>query len=322
MRSNPEDLIAVATSNRHYNVILCRPGKGAHVLPLLRVIDVAFLGDDMLYGITSGDELVAFHLGKGVDGRPQVTRFRLVIVNPMAGYYNKHSWSWPADDTTASDYCYEYDGLEKDGNDDESNDEDDEAPYQEKNGNEEEEEADDEAEAANPEDDEEEEEEVDTSFNADDDVSDYEVREGDWELPYEAKDETFTARYLVPSLSGELLLVRHQYELTLDSGSYTNKVEVFKADVMAGRWIPVTAHDDGLGKDEALFLSRSFSKSTRAHGDVEPGLVHYVSGHMDDVLDTRSWSIRKMTFRWPRQRDLADDKWQTWLFPPESAICF
>ena len=137
----------------------------------------------MLYGITSGDELVAFHLGEGDDGRPQVTRFRLVIVNPMAGYYNKHSWSWPADDTTASDYCYEYDGLEKDGNDDESNDE---APYQEKNGNEEEE-ADDEAEAANPED--------DTSFNADDDVSDYEVREGDWELPYATKQRT---RHLPP----------------------------------------------------------------------------------------------------------------------------
>ena len=69
------------------------------MLPYLRVIDVAFLGDDTLYGITSGDELVAFHLGQDDDGRPQVTGFRLVIVNPMAGYYNKQSWSWPADDT-------------------------------------------------------------------------------------------------------------------------------------------------------------------------------------------------------------------------------
>ena len=114
--------------------------------------------------------------------------------------------------------------------------------------------------------------------------------------------------------------MRHQYELTLDSGSYTNKVEVFKADVMAGRWIPVTAHDDGLGKDEALFLSRSFSKSIRAHGDVEEGLVHYLSSHLDDVLDTRSWTIRNMTFRWPRQRNRAYDKWETWLFPPELVL--
>ena len=70
------------------------------------------------------------------------------------------------------------------------------------------------------------------------------------------------------------------------------------ADVMAGRWIPVTAHDDGLGKDEALFLSRSFSKSTRAHGDV-----------IWMVCWTRD---RKMTFRWPWQRNLAHDNWHEW----------
>ena len=305
------------------------------MLPYLRVIDVAFLGDDTLYGITSGDELVAFHLGEDDDGRPQVTGFRLVIVNPMADYYKKHSWSWPAGDDDTTGERSEYDGGEKDGSNEEPKHED-EAPNQDKDGNddEEEEEEDDEA-AANPEEEGEADDEAEaadaeeqvvvvdyTSFDADD----YEVREGDdddWELrylvPYEAKDETYTARYLVPSLSGDLLLVRHQRLLSPYSDSYTSKVEVLKADVMAGRWIPVTAHD-GLGKGEALFLSRSFSKSVRAHGDVEEGLVHYLSSHLDDVLDTRSWTIRNMTFRWPRQRNRAYDKWETWLFPPELVL--
>ncbi|OEL38557.1 hypothetical protein BAE44_0000423 [Dichanthelium oligosanthes] len=91
-----DDLIAITTNNWYYNVILCRPGKGTHVIPDFRVIDVAFLGD-VLYAITSGEELLAFHLGEDKDGRPNVTRFKRVIENPMAGYYNEFSWSWPQD---------------------------------------------------------------------------------------------------------------------------------------------------------------------------------------------------------------------------------
>ncbi|RLN03613.1 uncharacterized protein C2845_PM13G00550 [Panicum miliaceum] len=284
MRSstNPEDLVAVTTSNWNYKSSCAAPARVRMCCP-------------------TSESLTSHSWETRYMGSPRATNSSpsISVRTTMAGL--------------RSDDDYEYDGGEKDDGSEESNDED-ETPNQEKDVNEKEnQEEDDEAEAANPE----EEEVVDSSFNADYGVSDYDVREGDdWaEVPYEAKDETCTARYLVPSLSGELLLVRHQYESTLHSGAYTSKVEVFKADVMAGRWIPVTAHDR-LGKDEALFLSRSFSKSVHAHGDVEEGLVHYTSGCLDDVLDTRSWTIRRMTFRLPWQRDQAHDDWHIWLFPP------
>ncbi|KAG2576145.1 hypothetical protein PVAP13_6NG009600, partial [Panicum virgatum] len=312
MRSstNPADLVAVTTSSSDCNIILCRPGKGAHVLPHFRVIDVAFLGD-ILYGITSGEELVASHLGEDDDdGRPQVTRFRLDIRNPMADYYKKHSWIWPADDTISiSDY------YDKDGNEEPIDDED-EAPNQDEDGDEEEnqEEEDDDLAAANLE-----EEEVDSSFNGhvSGSVSDNDVKEYDEEVPYEPKDEVFTTRFIVQSQNGdELLLVRHQMQSPPYSDPYTRKVEIFKADFMAGKWVTV----NGLAKGEALFLTRSLSKSARAHGDIEDGFVYSAAGEMDDVFDTRSWRIRHMRFRWPWQRKKVSEKLLTWLFPPEVVV--
>ncbi|CAL5004569.1 unnamed protein product [Urochloa decumbens] len=288
MRSTtPDDVVAVTTNNWSCNIILCRPGKKGPslVLPNLRVIDVAFVGDTTLYGITRAEELVAFHLGEDEDGRPKVTRFELVIENPMAAYYYDEEipWSWPQ----------QIDDEAEDRHQDVMEDYDDE-------------------------------------FNGDGFVSDNEVREEDGvnrEVPYDATDETYTARYLVrSSMRGsrdELLLVRHRNESPLHSSPYTSKVELFRADVSTGRWVPVTASDDGgLGEGEALFLSRSFSKSTCAHGrdDVEEGLVYYATNYLDDAFDTRSGTIRNMTFSWPWQRKLAYQSWLTWLFPPELVV--
>ncbi|CAO2169714.1 unnamed protein product [Urochloa humidicola] len=100
MRSTtPDDVIAVTTNNCNYNIILCRPGKGSFVLPDLRVIDVAFV-----------EELLAFHLGEDdEDGKPNVTRIKRVIKNPMAAYYSEYpSWRWPqiVDDSSDDDGDY------------------------------------------------------------------------------------------------------------------------------------------------------------------------------------------------------------------------
>ncbi|CAL4996149.1 unnamed protein product [Urochloa decumbens] len=299
MRSAPDDVIAVTTNNCNYNIILCRPGKGTFVLPDLRVVDAAFVGD-VLYGITTGEELLAFHLGE--DGKPNVTRVKRVIKNPMAAYYIKYSsWRWPqivdddssGDDDGRGDYDHEdySDGDEVEIQEDQAEFDDD----------------------------------PDIRFiNGDGMVSDNEgkVYQDDWdpEVPYDAKDETYIARYLV-SCGDELLLVRHQNESPLQGPPYTSKVEVFRADVSVGRWVPVTADDGGLGEGEALFLSRSFSKSTRAHGrDVEEGLVYYASNYLDDAFDTRSGTIRNIAFRWPWQRQLEYKRWLTWLFPPELVV--
>ncbi|CAL5009454.1 unnamed protein product [Urochloa decumbens] len=381
MRSTtPDDVIAVTTNNCNYNIILCRPGKGTFVLPDFRIVDAAFVGD-VLYGITTGEELLAFHLGEdSEDGKPNVTRIKRAIKNPMAAYYIKYSsWRWPqiVDDDSSDDddgrgdynnvdhedYQEHSDGDEVEIQEDQAEFDDDpdirfingddmvsdneekvyeddwdpEVPYdakdetcvaryhddcstQDENQNQDDNNDEEEDQHQDVED-------YDDEFNGDGFVSDNEVREEDGvnrEVPYDGTDETYTARYLVrSSMRGrdELLLVRHQNESPLHSNPYTSKVELFRADVSTGRWVPVTTTDGGLGEGEVLFLSRSFSKSTCAHGrDVEEGLVYYATNYLDDAFDTRSGTIRKMTFSWPWQRKLAYQSWLTWLFPPELVV--
>lgn len=310
MRSSPDDVIAVTTNNWDYNVILCRPGKGTYVLPNFRVIDVVFLGD-MLYGVTFGEELVAFHLGEDEDERPKVTKIELVIRNPMARYYKEFLWSWPQedDDDNDDDDDEQYEeGNQAAGEDDDNDDEE--------NQSEDGEESSDDDEAPNHL----------LDSNGDGCVSDNDARIGyDEEVPYEPKDEIFATRYLVRSQNGELLLVRHEHQSPPYSRPYTRKFEIFKADVSDGKWIPI--NDDGLGEGEALFLSRSFSKSTRAFGDVKDGMVYYAAAASldEDAFDTRSWTIRwsddEMTLRRrPWQWKKAYDQLVTWLFPPELVV--
>ncbi|KAF8712597.1 hypothetical protein HU200_028351 [Digitaria exilis] len=73
----------------------------------------------------------------------------------------------------------------------------------------------------------------------------------DDEVPY---DYIVTTRRLVKSRSGDELLMVPPFTRV-----YTRKVEVFKADVGAGQWVPVVTGD-------ALFHSRSFSKATHVYG--------------------------------------------------------
>ena len=156
--------------------------------------------------------------------------------------------------------------------------------------------------------------EDDESFNGDDMISDGEVVEQDGE-PYEANDYTITTSKIVRSRNRELLMVRRQVQEPPFTSSYTRRVEVFKADLDAGEWVLST--DDGLAEDEALFLSRSFCRSTPARGDIRAGFIYFAD--TDDVFDTRCRTRRP--FRLPPQRHLYYSSSRlTWIFPPELVV--
>ena len=136
----------------------------------------------------------------------------------------------------------------------------------------------------------------------------------DQEVPYEAKDELYMGRFLVQPRSGELLLVRHQWQSCRHSSPYTRKVEVLKADFSVGKWV---AASDGLAMGEAIFLGRSYSKCTRAHGDIHEGFIYY-GAPLDGVFDTTSCTTHDITLHgWPCQCRLEE---LTWLFPPELVV--
>jgi hypothetical protein len=104
-------------------------------------------------------------------------------------------------------------------------------------------------------------------------------------------------------------MVRHHTEFSPTIGTYTLDVDILRADMEAGNWVPVSELPEG----EALFLSRSFSKSIRAYGDIKEGFVYYTN--VDDVFDTKSRDCSLIRF--PRRWKGADEKLVTWLFPLE-----
>jgi hypothetical protein len=331
----PDDFIAITTNNCNYNIILCRPGKGTFVLPDYRIIDVVFLRDT-LYGITSGEELLAFHLGEYEDGRPNVTRIELVIKNPLSRYYyGEFPWSWPQDVVDTSDNEVGQDNHNNGGKevsdsseeDEDLGDDAEEPPNQEENDNDAdegyEEEEEDRNEDEELDDDELADQALEDIFNGDDGVPintepeeyDEAFMRYDEEVPYEPKDEILISRYLVKSRTGELLLVRHRYLLSPYSHSYTHDVEVLKADLSKGKW----AASDGLPKGEALFLSQSYSKCTQAHGDIQEGFVYHLT-LVDEAYDMTSCTTCNIAFGWPRECRLECYSFLTWLFPPEVVV--
>ncbi|KAK3120813.1 hypothetical protein QOZ80_8BG0642090 [Eleusine coracana subsp. coracana] len=227
--SSPHDMVAVTTNSWKYNVVFCCPGKGKCVVPNVRVFDVAFVGNNRLYGITPEEELVAFDLATDKDGRPIVTKYRRVIKQPLAnGAADPRSW-------------------------------------------------------------------------------------------IEVKDLIVTTRHLVTSHGGGdrgelLLMVKHHVQCPPISESYTRMLEVFKADINVGSWVPITT--DALGNGEALFLGQSFSKSTRMYGDIKEGHVYFLG--IDGLFDTRSWASRP--FSLPVETKLEHDKLLTWLLPPKLVV--
>lgn len=154
-------------------------------------------------------------------------------------------------------------------------------------------------------------------LNGDDAVSNNGApEEYDEEALYEPKDEIHISRYLVKLRTGELLLVRHRYLSSPLFDSYTRDVEVLNADLSKGKWVA----SNGLAKGEALFLGQSYSKCTQAHGDIEEGLVYYLSRLVDNVYDMVSCTACNIEFGWPWQYRREADDLLTWLFPPEVVV--
>ncbi|CAO2164741.1 unnamed protein product [Urochloa humidicola] len=198
------------------------------------------------------------------------------------------------------------------GASDGNNDDDDLESINEENDNDDEEEDEDEEESS---DDEASDQEVKYSLNGADGLLDGEEVGTDDTVPYQPKDHTCIRRRLVESCEGrDLLMVRHQTQAPPRSRAYTRKVEVFKADIEGDKWVPVTT--DVLAQGEALFLSRSFCKCTRAYGDIEEGLIYFMDIY--DVFDTKSWTLRPLTL--PPQWGRADTKLLTWFFPRELVL--
>jgi len=311
-------VVAVTTNSYKYSVVVCRPGKGMCVVPNLHILDVAFLADT-LYAVTVDEDVIAFDLTEDGNGRPTVAQYKRVIRRPLAdGEEDLGSWMDDDDDDEGED---ELSSNSMEEEEDESN-----VDELSSNGEEEEEDEDQESDdEAAPHDTTEEEEDAFNSYGkvartveyADENKKVAAAADDD----NEHKDYTTTARYLVASSDGkELLMVRHHQQTPPSSGAYTLKVEVFRADLSLREWVPIVAGDGGGGglAGEALFLSRSFGKSTPAYGGgVEEGLV-YVAAPVDDVFDTRCWVPRTFTMPW--QRKLAAAQLLTWLFPPELVV--
>ncbi|KAL6659596.1 hypothetical protein ACP70R_003636 [Stipagrostis hirtigluma subsp. patula] len=307
MRTNsPDEVIAVMTSNWNYNIILCRPGKGEWVLPYFRVCDVAFLGD-MLYGITPEEELIAFDLAEDDDGRPTVTKSWRVIRQLLADG-EEDPWSWLY--TNNGEEVDNNNDVELDGEEPNQDEEDDPWSWLYYLNNNAEGDNDNNLESGGEESNQEED-----SFNGDGQVPDGVDIIADEEVAYEPKDNIVITRRLVESRSnGELLMVRHHRQVSPFFDGYTRKVEILKADINAGKWVPITTNI--LAKGEALFLSRSVSKFTRVYGDIKEGFIYFMD--IDDVLDTKSWS--RMPFSFPRVWKLEDRELLTWIFPPEVVV--
>ncbi|CAM0870922.1 unnamed protein product [Alopecurus aequalis] len=86
LQSGLDGLIAVRTNNRNHPIILLKPGKDVWLppprsRPFTRIIDVAFLQDNRLYGITRDEDLISFSIDFDSQGIPVVTSINGVIKN-------------------------------------------------------------------------------------------------------------------------------------------------------------------------------------------------------------------------------------------------
>uniref|UniRef100_R7W1H1 KIB1-4 beta-propeller domain-containing protein n=1 Tax=Aegilops tauschii TaxID=37682 RepID=R7W1H1_AEGTA len=109
---------------------------------------------------------------------------------------------------------------------------------------------------------------------------------------------------------GKLLMLRRKLHRPPRCDDYTSSADVFEANITTGTWVPVK---DGL-HGQALFISRYYSKSIHASGEIEKDAVYFAD--TGEVLNMRSRIISKP------QRDvlLTLAKYSTWLFPPEPQL--
>ncbi|KAM3413392.1 hypothetical protein ACQJBY_004526 [Aegilops geniculata] len=121
-----------------------------------------------------------------------------------------------------------------------------------------------------------------------------------------------TMWYLIES-RGKLLMVRRQ---VVSPFEFTHMVEVFEADMSAAMWVPVEA---GL-EDQALFISRRFSKSVSAAFStaIQKDAIYFAD--TEDVFDMRSQTVSAQGDDFDSYNTYLrswNSRQLTWVFPPE-----
>ncbi|TVT97112.1 hypothetical protein EJB05_57651, partial [Eragrostis curvula] len=295
--TNEDIIVAVMTRSSSYPFVLTVPGKGTwvpepHAPPFKYIVDVAFLGDNKLFGITKAEDLFCFDID---DQAPAVTDCKRVIKHPM--------------NNDAHDYVpwSDVDDEDEEEEDNSNSDDDDEEDISS----------------------DEEEEELSSSDSEYSSDSRYAYGSENEEFfsnqvptsvdcwfDYDEEDDEFrrvqivTIRYLVQS-HGKLIMVRRQLRTPENLQWHTRKVEVFEADLDAAAWVPLTG---GLGSDggQALFVSRRFSKCVSTgsfgQGEIEDDAVYF--------MDTREVFHMRLGTIGPALWSLNIHD-PTWLFPPD-----
>jgi hypothetical protein len=294
MMSPPSGLIAIRTNNSKYPVILVQHGMGLwfpnkpQTTVLTRIIDVAFL-QDKLYGITQDEDLISLCLAVDSHGAPTVTSVECVINHlgdddsdisrnilvfdgndkddeaENIDYEEANEWLVSEGDETDYDYETACDDEFTDEVGDDNGEKIDNRNYM--------------GESKNHNDAPSEEEEVKhvvEEFNITHDDMLFKL---DAEEPYEYI--ILTIWYLVESRE-KLLMVRRQVKHSFDATRFTRRVEVFEADTSARTWVPVSSGLDG----HALFISKRFSKSVSAGGEVEEDAIYFIDS--GEVFNMRS----------------------------------
>jgi hypothetical protein len=141
--------------------------------------------------------------------------------------------------------------------------------------------------------------------------------DNDANLSHETRLRIFNVRHLVES-RGKLFMVKQQLHCLGNNykDSFTQKVEVFEADISAGAWMPLVG---GLG-GQALFISSSLVKFVPACGEIEEDMVYFMD--TDDVFSIRSQTNRADA-QWncdyrKLMRSVVDG--QQWIFPPDLLV--
>uniref|UniRef100_A0A453A5A7 Uncharacterized protein n=2 Tax=Aegilops tauschii TaxID=37682 RepID=A0A453A5A7_AEGTS len=121
-----------------------------------------------------------------------------------------------------------------------------------------------------------------------------------------------TMWYLIES-RGKLLMVRRQ---VVSPFEFTHMIEVFEADMSAAMWVPVEA---GL-EDQALFISRRFSKSVSAAFStaIQKDAIYFAD--TEDVFDMRSQTVSAQGDDFDSYNAClrsGNSRQLMWVFPPE-----
>ncbi|XBH94775.1 hypothetical protein VPH35_085462 [Triticum aestivum] len=270
LRSSPHDIVALMTNNSNHPIILIRPGKGVW-LPK---------PDTTPFNLIIDIDLASVSIDFDDHGIPTVTTTERLIKHPPLENCDFDVWSDVDEKLEANDGMGDKHEVENGGDDHD-----------------------------------EELNEVDARAHA---LYEFKKRTGDGmilegttyledsEVPYEPNDLISVNWYLIES-RGKLLMVRRQVQWPLYSIGFTRKVEVFKANISAGAWVPVSGGIDS----QALFISSRFSKSICACENVEHDTIYFIN--TGEMFNTRSQSMS------PPQRDI-DRRRSMWIFSSEIVV--